>query len=392
MKKLYNGLAFTLGISLLTLIPLGLSPAHAGGITLIDEGDKKLEIGGRIQLQYHISDPDVGQSKDEVFFRRFRPYIQGSIHKNWIGKFEWDMGQASDDNEMAVKDAYMQYQGFPNMTLTLGNSKTPFSREFLTSSKEQQLVERTFVGDHNYGSPDRMMGLKLDGHASDKMIEYSLAFGNESIDPDNKKLDFDSPANKNNDFNEGWLGAARIDFHPLGHLKKSQGDFERTTKATIGLGVFTWNNDDDNNSYTDAAGNLIGTGKADVDKATGYEVSAAIRAMGLSVDAQYNSVDADTIDPTVTGGIYKNGSTTLKSYAVEAGFMVVPSKVEVVAGYQSQDADNYVDAWTRTSLGLNVYFEKHDVKLQSTYQMGENLDGQKNNDRDEVFVQMQYVF
>jgi hypothetical protein len=41
---------------------------------------------------------------------------------------------------------------------------------------------------------------------------------------------------------------------------------------------------------------------------------------------------------------------------------------------------------------LNYFFAKHDIKLQTTYRMGENKDGVKDNDLDELFVQAQYVF
>ncbi len=380
-----------------------LSSASAGGVTVFKDGDKYVKMGGRIQMQYHKKDPDGKEGTDSVFFRRFRPYLEGSTHKNWKGKFQWDMGKAKEGNELAVKDAYIQYKGFSSNKLTIGNTKTPFSREFLTSSKKQQLVERTFVGDHNYGSPDRMLGLKLEGHNESKKLEYGVAFGSESIDPDDDKLDFDSPVNKNSDFNEGWVAAARLDFHPLGPLKKSQGDFKGDTKATIGVGVFTWSNDDDNNTRfcdgqdrkscdSTSSGYTKASGKPDVDSVTGLEVSAAFRGKGLSVDAQYNSIDTDTVDPSITSGIYKSGSTTLENLAVEAGYMVVPSKLEVVVGYQSQDADNYTDTWTRTSFGLNWFIKEHDIKLQTTYRMGENLKGKKDNDEDELFVQMQYVF
>ena len=39
-----------------------------------------------------------------------------------------------------------------------------------------------------------------------------------------------------------------------------------------------------------------------------------------------------------------------------------------MAGYESQDADNYAEAWNRTSLGANYFFSKnHDIKLQATF-------------------------
>ncbi len=359
------------------------SAAHAGGITYKD-GEKYLKIGGRIQLQYHQASPDGAESTDEVRFRRLRPYIEGSLHQDWKGKIQWDMGKANGENELSLKDTYLQYKGIDNLKISIGNKKFPFSREAITSSKKQQMVERTFVGDHNYGTPDRNLGVHLSGHTGSKRITWGAAIASSAIDPDANKLDFDTPANRNDDFNEGWIVGGRVDFHPFGALKFSQGDFSGKQKATIGIAAFNWSNDGDNNDPTRS--------KPDVDTVTGFEVSGAYRIAGFSIDAQYNSFSADTVDSAFTGGIYKNGSTTLSNWAVKGGYMIIASKLELVAGISAQDADNYQGSWNRTELGANYFFHKHDIKTQLTYRMGENLKGVSNKNEDEVYLQMQYVF
>jgi phosphate-selective porin OprO/OprP len=359
--------------------------ANAGGITYTD-GDKYLKVGGRLQLQYHQSDPDGGSTTDEIFFRRLRPYIEGSTHKDWKAKIQWDMGKAEKDNEIAIKDAYFQYTGMSNAKLTIGNANFPFSREFLTSSKYQQLVERTFVGDHNYGTPDRNVGIHFTGHSGSKKVTYAASGTIASIDPDVKKLDFDTPVNRNDDFNDGLMIGGRIDFHPFGKLKFAQGDFSGKTKATIGVAAYKWDNDSDNNTYLPAA-----TTKADVDSVTGLEISGAFRTAGFSIDAQYNSFDADTVENGFNGGLYQNGSTTLTNAAVEGGYMI-NNTIEIVAAYQTQDADGYATTWDRTSVGVNWFINKHDTKVQLSYRMGENLNGVANADEDELFLQTQFVF
>lgn len=376
---------------ILVVVLLGAPQAMASGLTVYKDGDKYVELGGRIQMQYHYTDTDGGDTVDEVFFRRLRPYIEGSLHKDWMGRFQWDMGKADGENEIAIKDAYMQYKGLPGVKVTVGNANFPFSRELLTSSKRQQLVERTFVGDHNYGTPDRQLGVHLTGAAMDKKLTWGASFAQGAIDPDTEKLDFDTLANKNGDFNEGWMYGARVDFHPFGYLKMAQGDFNRELKATIGLAAFGWDNDDDNNTYTDN-GITNKLGKSDIDSVTGFEISGAVRVAGLSVDAQYNLFNAETIDSSVTSGLYKNGETDLESYALEGGYMIVPETLELVAGYELQDADNYTDEWTRTSFGANYFIKDHDIKLQATYRIGENLKGASDTDEDEFFLQAQYVF
>ncbi|VAW36765.1 hypothetical protein MNBD_DELTA02-683 [hydrothermal vent metagenome] len=369
-------------------------PAAEAGITVYKNGDKYVKIGGRIQMQYNSTDPDSSGSTDDFKFRRLRPYIEGSLYKDWMGKFQWDMGKASGDNEIAIKDAYMQYKGFKNMKITLGNANFQFSREFLTSSKYQQFVERTFVGDHDYGTPDRQLGVHVTGSLADKKLTYGVSAASASLDPDDDKLDFDTPVNESSDFNEGRMIGARLDYHPLGFLKMSQGDFSGDVKATIGVAAFRWQNDDDNNTYTSVATGLDTSGgaKPDVDNVTGYEISGAVRGYGASIDAEYNKFEAETVDGTVTSGIWKNGDTTLKNIAIKGGYMVIPDKLELVAGYQVQDTDNYATEWKRKSIGANYFIHKHNVKLQATLRKGENLKGVKGSDADEVFVQAQYVF
>lgn len=378
-------LGFAVGIGFMCL-PAG--NADAAGVTYKD-GDKWVKFGGRIQAQYHMTDKEDEDSSDEMFFRRLRPYIEGSVHKDWEGKFQIDFGKS----EVAIKDAYLRYTGIEGMEISVGNQNFPFSRELITSSKYQQLVERTFVGDHNYGTPDRQIGFHLEGEGADKKVTYGISLASACIDPDSKKLDFDTPVNNEaEDWNEGFMFGGRVDFHPFGNLKFSQGDFSGDTLATIGLAAFTWSNDDDNNSYTDEETGLTDGSKPDVDSVTGFEVSAALRAAGFSVDAEYNIFNAETVDSTFTGGIYEEGETKLMNYAVEGGYMVVPSKLELVAGYQAMDADNYDNVWTRTSVGMNYFFQKHDIKIQTTYRMGKSLNGVEDNDENEFFVQFQYVF
>ncbi len=259
------------------------APTYASGVTYKD-GDKYLKVGGRIQLQYHQVNPDGNDTTDEIFFRRLRPFIEGSTKKNWKAKIQWDMGKAEEENEIAIKDAYFQYKGYKNMKISIGNANFPFSREFLTSSKKQQLVERSFVGDHNYGTPDRNIGVHLTGYTDSRKVTWAASGTVASIDPDAKKLDFDTPVNRNDDFNDGFMVGGRVDFHPFGQLKFSQGDFSGKTKATIGVAAYTWSNDDDNNTHTPGA-----TSKADIDSVTGLEISGALRSAGFSIDAQYNS-------------------------------------------------------------------------------------------------------
>ena len=141
------------------------------------------------------------------------------------------------------------------------------------------------------------------------------------------------------------------------------------TPKDLVTAAFTWSNDDDNNTANTATTGC-GVGKCKVDSVTCYEVSGAFRS----------------------GGIYSNSETELNNRSVEGGYMVIPSKLEIVAGYSSRDADNYANEWTRTSIRANYFFRKHDVKVQLTWQMNEDMNGIAGNDEVELLLQMQYVF
>ena len=362
------------------LLPL---PAYSGGYKISD-GDKFLEVGARIQLQYKLDDPATGQKTDDIFFRRLRVRVAGSMHKDWKGQVEWDMGKATDDNEISVKESWMLYSGWNNMTLRIGNSSFPFSREFMTPYTKQQLVERTFVGDLNYGTPDKNVGLHLRGHNSDKILTYRASASIGSVQADDAKLRFNTPVNDLSDYADGYMIGGRVDYHPLGFVKFQQGDFSGKTRFTLGAAAYAWSNDGDVIISAPVA-------SQEVDSITALEISAAFRSHGFSIDAQYNNFDSELVDASHTGGLYRNGKTTMNNAAIEGGYMF-NNRIELVAGYQAQDADNYDTSWNRSSLGANWFIEGNDIKVQLSYWMGENLDGTSGKDKDEIFLQTQFDF
>ncbi|MAS10863.1 porin [Salinisphaera sp.] len=347
----------------------------SAGITLYEEGEKSLEIGGRLQPQYRLVDGDNegaegSDSGDDFFLRRMRFYIEGTVTENIYGIWQVDFGDTSDDPE--VKDAFINYSGLPMGNITVGNAKVPFSRELLTSSKRQQFVERTVVGDHNFGVPDRQMGVTYNLDDND-MVQGSIGAYQAGIDPSFSKIDFESRVSSDAEY-FGNMVAGRVDITPLGAFKMAQGAFGEDIRFGIGLNAFTWNNDDDISE---------GDIQNQFDTVNGYGVDAAFRAGYFSMDAGVQYFDADTIDgaDTATGLVNEDGDAQFTTYLVKAGYMVVPSKLEFVAGFSALDPDdgfyaggeNYDDMDKRYSAGLNYFFNKHNAKIQLTYEMGRDV-------------------
>jgi len=382
----------TLKLFAVAMVALSCLPVAKAGFKY-EDGDVKFGAGGRMQLQYHQESEDGESSEDELFFRRLRFYIDGTTHEDWYGKWQVDFGKS----KISVKDAYFQYKGVDGIKISLGNKKVPFSREYLTSSKKQEMVERSFVGDHNYGVADRQAGIHLEGSATE-FVSWKAFAGLGAQDPDNKKLDFESTIqiDGGDDWSEGPMVAGRLELFPLGKpakFKYEQGDFKGTFIPSIAVGVFQWSNDDDNLSgiSTDEETGEPDLGKQDVDNVNGVELSVGLRGYGVSLDAQVNIFNSELSDADVTDGLYVDSETELTNFAVEGGYMI-NNMFEPILGYEIQDADGYSTEWTRISYGAAYYLEKHDIKLQATFRQNSDKDGKDGNDVDEVFVQAQYVF
>jgi hypothetical protein len=103
-------------------------------------------------------------------------------------------------------------------------------------------------------------------------------------------------------------------------------------------------------------------------------------------------VSGDTVDPTFTGGLYLNGTTDLDVMAVTAGYMIVDDRFEVVASWDSLDADNYQEAWQRTTAGANYYWHEHDIKAMLDFRRSTSFLGLRDQDQNLILAMMQFVF
>lgn len=373
----------------------------SAGITLYNKGEKSVEIGGRLQPQYRMVDPDEGTSGDDLFLRRMRFYIEGTASEDIYGKWQIDFGDASDDPE--VKDAFIEYSGLTTGRITVGNFTTPYSREQLTSSKRQQFVERTVVGDHNFGVPDRQLGAMYS--LGNDRVQGDIGLFQAGVDPSFGKVDFESNVSSDAEY-FGKLAAGRLNFTPLGEVDDyRQGAFGVEPGLGIGVNAFTWRNDDDV---------ALDTVDEQYDNITGYGVDAAFRVGYFSADAAYQFTDAGTRgDVARTGLVDGNGDAKFSTVLLKAGYMIVPTRLEFVAGFSGlkPDDDYYADDGTaidgmdkRYSAGLNYFFNKHNAKIQLTYEMGRNVLYADNandqvrqpaalgDDQNRLFLQFQQVF
>jgi phosphate-selective porin OprO/OprP len=141
------------------------------------DGDFRIELGGRVQLDYDAVDDDAraltgAELADRFPVRRARLDLSGRAFR-WIDfKIEADFTEG-----VSLKDAYLDFRFLPELRLRGGQFKVPFSREELTSSRFIDFVERSVI---NELAPTYDAGVMLHGPLFGGVLEYSFGAFNGS--------------------------------------------------------------------------------------------------------------------------------------------------------------------------------------------------------------------
>ncbi len=367
---------------------------------LIDRPGFSVEIGGRIQVQYYDADPNDLDNEDDLFLRRVRPYFLGHIGQSWTWKAEVEIGADIEAgsiklDQLDVRDLYFRYDGFetPSMRLTLGNQKAPFSRDFLAPNTHLLLIERTAAGQPNTGVPGRVLGAVFRGAVHGGKLAYWASAGILGHNPDFDRLRFETLIFSGSNLNQGVLLSARMDLQPRGPVTFSDSDSHSPElRYTWSLAGYAWENDGSSNSFTED-GVSIDPERADLDSASGLEVSGGLRGRGITLDWEYNRIRGDAVDRGFTGGIYASGEADLEVAAVEGAYWIPRSVVELGGALSRLEADTYADTWDTATGVLNLHLnEQINTKLQITYSWISNRRGDPDDDIEEARVQLQYVW
>ncbi|MGI9304857.1 MAG: porin, partial [Gammaproteobacteria bacterium] len=94
------------------------------------DGAFSYELGGRIMGDLAVYDEDVQELGNGSQLRRVRFDIEGTAWSDWGYSVELDFAE----DEVEIKDTFLEYNGFEPFRLRFGNIKEPFSLEEQTSS------------------------------------------------------------------------------------------------------------------------------------------------------------------------------------------------------------------------------------------------------------------
>ena len=116
-----------------------------------------------------------------------------------------------------------------------------------------------------------------------------------------------------------------------------------------------------------------------------------LRGRGITLDWQVNRIRGETVAEAFTGGIYVDGVTHLDVAAVEGGYRIRGSPVELGGALSRLDADGFAQPWDQATLALNFYaWSRFFGKLQISHSWTSSRRGVPGADFQETRVQVEY--
>lgn len=369
-------------VAVVVVLALLGAPRGAGA-----QGDPKVTLSGYVQPQYERHTRGDATT-DRVILRRASISFEAELSDTWTAEFQVDAGPAASGGErLLVKDAFVQYTGWEphGLTVTVGNTKLPFSRTRLISSSKRGLAERPLTGSSDYGVPGRAIAVKVDGWHRGRTLHWSAGVGASHQSQGADDIALDSIAEAAAGSAEGRTLAARLELHPFGETPRTQSDLERGPwRVVIGSAAFRWTNDHDVSASAETA--------TPADRLTGVELSGGVRGRGLSLDAEYQRVISRAGDPFVTRGLYRDGRARLKTMSLEAGVMLIPRHLEGLAAVDALDAAAFTTPWRRRAIGLNWYIDGHRLKLSLMHRESYDHEGVAGARSRSTYLQSQFSF
>ena len=349
--------------------------------------EPKISFSGYVQPQYQV-ELAGGDRSDRALLRRAVVTFDVEMSGNWRGELQADLGPVtSGGDRVIVKNAFLQFTGWKDqgVLVTAGNQKLPFSRALLASSSRRGLVERPFTGDRGLGSPGRALSLKVDGWHRARTLYWSAAVAESRQSGERDEIRIDGPAEAGDDGYEGNVLAGRLEWHPLGEVSRDHGDFARgPVRLTAGVAAYGWWNDGDVRAGEG--------GGAEAARASGLELSGALRGQGLSVDAEFERITAAARPGSTDGGIYAGGEAAIRKASIEAGYMVLRERLEALAAIDEADTRTFDRPWRRAAAGVNWYVRRHALKFSLMHREGFNHLGVRGRRSRATYLQSQLAF
>jgi phosphate-selective porin OprO/OprP len=375
------------------------------GKTRITTNNAYLEISNRIQPRYTHEFPDdlspilpgtaaSGDARGSFRIRRAKMKLEGwfwiapevapsprtlpklsyEVQLNWAALAANAGAQPSNAGAL-LEDANIAWdpQGMGKFRVVLGQYKVPFGRQQLTSSGNQQFVDRSLVSDEYERGRD--IGVSVQGAIWSNKLEYRAGVFNGN--------GLNRPGNDNDKFQYN----ARLMWQPNGAAVLAQrawvsgalyseADFESTTVPLYAVAV----NFESNNFHRATTSDDL--------KSTIVGVDGIYKFRGFSATGEYFVRQRR---PEVAPKFDSNGGY------LQAGMMLNQFRTwEAVARFGEREVSDLVanDDITEIRGGINYYYRRHSLKFQSDVGRVETGRGTTAGSRKdyELRLQAQFIF
>jgi len=338
----------------------------------------------QFRYSYFENDGPGVASKNEWRIRRLKTNFNGytftkdltfKINLNWANLLN------NGNGSTVIEEAFMNYRIVDEAQLRAGQDKVQYGRNWITPSSQNEFVETSFVTDAF--KPGYDIGLGANGSVQKGLLTYAAQWlggrGQNTVQN-----------TTSNSYN------LRLALNPLGDMKYTEADIDMTPKPLFSVGgsyyhdtlratSVTANNagtittvttfDQNNLNYASASGWLgrnasrfnFPTAGVAAGKTASYsqnvnigsfETDMAFKWMGLFAQAEYfwgQGTGSNDVN-VIANGFY-----------VQAGYMVLPKKVELAVRYAWADFNRATPNNNQTEVqgAISWYIEGHNLKIQT---------------------------
>jgi hypothetical protein len=313
-----------------------------------DDGNFSLKIGGRGQVRYAYDYLDSGDDRTAFAAERVRVDLSGHVFaKNVKYTIQSDFGKGF----VTLKDLIIDYGVSDGLWLRAGQFKRPFSRQHITSSGRQELVDRA-ITDRFFGA-GRDVGVAFhNDYTRSPRIEWIAGVFNGT--GDRSRLSGDvvvDPVDGTGRVTGGGLSTVPAHMAPavVGRVGYNHGGIRGYSEADLEGGPLRFA----------VAGSVLAELDADGDDQSGIrsELDYIVKVHGLS------STGGVYVSTAQDGGTFADQSLHAVGFHLQAGYLLA-ERYGIAARYAHIFPEG-ADAQQEITVGFSIYQFKHNFKWQT---------------------------
>ena len=333
------------------------------GFTLTSADEKfQLSIGGLMQVRYTFLDNDTSNDVSQFALAKGRLIFSGYAYSKDL-TYMLQFGLEQSGNNKMLENAFVKYKFMDELQLAGGQTKLAYSRQNLSSVGNLEFVAVSPTT--SAFSPGYDLGAVVSGKVLGDLINYDLSVSNGA-----GQTSVRVAAGATN----SMAFLAHLQVNPLGAFGYAEGDPQLSKKPLVTVGSSFYRNtlkktgaatfETTNNGYASATSGWVGrnaaifdaTEKVDINS---FVIDTAFKWMGAFAQAEYFWGQAD--------GQISNDTVRAQGYYLQAGYCIIPKKLEAAVRYSYLDPnrDGNNNHQTEVIGGLSYYFNNHSLKLQA---------------------------